>query len=791
VTEKAVDMYWAPKMKIGDARSRQEAESAFFEAHISLLSQPRHLMSQLRDIMAGIGHAEDKLNQIVQLVSGHLQADVCSCYVLRENQSLELFATIGLEQSAVHKIKLKIGEGLVGNIAAHACPLSLADARSNPNFVYFPETGEEAYASFCGVPILRGQKVRGVIVVQNKKRRHYGEELIELLQTVAMIVAELIMSGELVPRQELQLGQEVHQKPHQLTGDELSAGFSMGQAVLYDPILSINDIVADDPKAEKRHLKRSILKMHSAIDVLVSKSEKSVGKDSETVEILETYQMFSRDKGWIKRIEETIDKGLSAEASVQRVKNEMHARLSKSGNAYMLERLHDIEDLSNRLLTYLMDKEEGTDHLKKDIVVIARSMGPAALLDYDPKYLKGVLLEGGSNSGHVAIIARAMGIPVLGQCGDIISSITNEDQIIIDTGNKVAYVNPSEDVVNLYSAQMLKKRKVYSLDQDTRDKPAITKDNVEVSLFMNAGLSVEMPLLHNTGAAGIGLYRTELSFMGWSKYPRVVLQADLYGRIMDQANGKPVVFRTLDIGGDKPLPYFKAPEEENPAMGWRAIRIGLDRPAVLRTQCRAFIMGAKGRPLKILLPLVSEVAELDQARVLIDMEVKRAEKRGDPLPEKLEIGVMIEVPSLLWQMDSLLKDVDFIAIGTNDLKQYLFAVDDRSDATRQRYDCLSPPMLNALSMIADKCKKANVPVSVCGEMAGNPLEAMVLIALGFENLSMNAQSIADVKEMVGTMEIKTLKPYLKKLMASREHSLRDKIKSFALDHKIEIGHGRA
>jgi phosphotransferase system enzyme I (PtsP) len=292
--------------------------------------------------------------------------------------------------------------------------------------------------------------------------------------------------------------------------------------------------------------------------------------------------------------------------------------------------------------------------------------------------------------------------------------------------------------------------------------------------------------VQNTGAEGIGLFRTELSFMGWKKYPLVVTQAELYGKIMDRMDGKPIVFRTLDIGGDKPLPYIQAPVEENPALGWRAVRIGMDRPAVLRTQFRAFIKGAKGRDLKIMLPLVTEVAEYDRARVLLEMEKTRARRNGTPLPEKIELGVMLEVPALIWQLDTLLETVDFISVGTNDLMQYLHAADRGSDIMRNRYDTLSPAMLRVLKSIADQCKKAGVPLSICGEMAGLPLEAMVLIVLGYEVLSVPAPAVEAIKTMIPTLDTQLLLPYLEQLMKSREHSLRERLLSFARDHQINV-----
>jgi phosphotransferase system enzyme I (PtsP) len=498
--------------------------------------------------------------------------------------------------------------------------------------------------------------------------------------------------------------------------------------------------------------------------------------------------MFAKDRGWLSRIEATIEKGLSAEAAVQRVQNETRARMMQVNDAYIRERLQDLEDLSNRLLSHLIKKSRvrPPEDLPDNIILVARSMGPAALLDYDHTKLKGVILEKGSHSNHVAIVARSLGIPAVGQCGDILNFIADGDQAVVDGDHGMVYIDPSNYVIDLYTRSMEARTRRTMLYRRQAQEHSITKDGMRVNVMMNAGLLSEVDFIQASGAEGIGLYRTEISFMAMQKFPLVSTQAELYARVMDKTGDKSVIFRTLDIGGDKPLPYFETPVEENPALGWRALRIGLDRPAVLRTQFRAMIRGARGRNLKIMLPFVSEVAEFDRARALLEMEKVRALQKDQPVPEKIELGVMLEVPSLLWQLDLLLGSVDFVSVGTNDLMQYLYAADRGNFVIRSRYDSLSPPMLNVLKMISDKCRAANVPVSVCGEMAGQPLEAMVLIALGFHTLSAPSQSVEVVKIMIPTLDTRQLVPYLEQLMKSREHSLRQHLESFARDHNVNI-----
>lgn len=570
-------------------------------------------------------------------------------------------------------------------------------------------------------------------------------------------------------------------------GTSLSKGLAIGHAVLYEPCLTGAEIVSSDSQAQVLRLRQATDSMHEAINRMLHHS--ATPTVTETRDILEAYQMFARDRGWLVRIEDAISKGLSAEAAVQHILGETRVRMMQVNDGYIREKLQDMEDLSNRLLSHLLQHNEASPRapLPDDIILVARSLGPAALLDYDRDKLKGVVLEKGGYSNHVAIVARALGIPVVGQCVDALSYATAGDHVIVDGDRGVAYLRPSPYDVELYARSLearAKRTRMYRRLQ--QHQPSVTKDGVRVSVQMNAGLLSEIASVQNAGAEGIGLFRTELSFMGWKKYPLVVTQAELYGKVLDRMGDKPVVFRTLDIGGDKPLPYFKAPTEENPALGWRAVRIGMDRPAVLRTQFRAFIRGSKGRNIKIMLPMVTEVAEYDRARQLLEMEKTRARRANIPVPEKIELGVTLEVPSLLWQLDTLLQTVDFISVGTNDLMQYLHAADRGSDVMRNRYDTLSPAMLRVLKSIADQCRAAGVPVSVCGEMAGLPLEAMVLIVLGYEVLSMPAAAVEAIKMMIPTLDTRQLLPYLEQLMKSREHSLRERLLSFARDHQVNL-----
>ena len=775
-----------PRGAVLNTATAEKISSEFLDAQMAL-SAPRVLMSELKILLQTSYAPHEKLMAIVQKVITVLRADAGACFLTRPGEMLEVYASIGFPRDGQDMPAIGVGDGLIGDIAAQGSPYFVPDLQARPETAApRPETGMGVFKSFCGVPVLRSGRILGVLSIQNKLPRHYGEDVIDVLQTVAIILAELIVAGGIISRKEISSVSASGQKPNQIAGVSLGRGLAIGTVVLYEPPVGMNEILVDDTKTQKMRLSAALASMHDAIDRMLNRNNGLAG--SESRDILEAYQMFARDRGWLAKIEATVEKGLSAEAAVQRVQNETRARMSQMSDAYIRDRLQDMEDLSNRLLSHLVRQggQRVSDTIPDNIILVARSLGPAALLDYDHRRLKAVVLEKGSHSNHVAIVARALGIPIVGQCRDVMGNINTGDQAIIDGDNGTVYINPSEYIIDLYTKSLESRASRSKLYRRQVQQQSVTADGTTVQVMMNAGLMNEIDSVQGTGADGVGLFRTELSFMGWPKYPLVVTQAELYGKIMDKMGDKPIIFRTLDIGGDKPLPYFKAPDEDNPALGWRAVRIGMDRPAVLRTQFRAFIRASRGRAIKIMLPFVTEVAEFDRAFELLEMEKNRARQNGILVPDKIELGVMLEVPALVWQLDALLQRVSFVSVGTNDLMQYMFAADRGNQAMRGRYDVLSPAMLAVLKHIADKCNAAKVPVGVCGEMAGNPLEAMVLIALGYQSLSIPAQSIENIKVMIPTLDCGKLRPYLDYLMQLRVHSLRERLLCFARDHKTHI-----
>jgi phosphotransferase system enzyme I (PtsP) len=588
------------------------------------------LLKRLRDTMARGGTPEETLGEVVRLVANEMVAEVCSIYLLRAGEVLELFATQGLNPSAVHRTRLRVGEGLIGDIAAHARPLALDDAQSHPQFAYRPETGEEIYHSLAGVPIVRASRVLGVLAVQNRTRRQYDEEEIETLQTIAMVLAEMVAAGHIVSPNEVQQVDGLGLLPLRIDGVQLTPGVAIGRAVLHEPRIVIQRVVAEDSAAEQIRFDEALAAVREDVDRMLEAHDMQSGEQRE---ILETFRMFADDRGWIERVRETIASGLTAEAAVQRAFDDVRARLGQSSDPYIRERLSDLQDLTNRVQLRLTGRT-GLDPsaLPEDMIVIARDMGPAELLDYDRARLRGVVLEEGSALSHVAVVARALDIPVVGRAPDVLSRVEPGDAIVVDGDHAQVLVRPAEDIVQTVHAAIEARAERQRKYATLRDLPSVTRDQARISLHMNAGLLIDMQHLDETAAEGVGLYRTEIPFMVRSEFPDVDAQAWLYSRVLDVADGKPVTFRTLDVGGDKVLPYVGAFGDDNPAMGWRAIRIGLDRPAMLRRQLRALIQGANGRPLSVMFPMIAEVSELLGARKLLELELDRAKRRGLPCP---------------------------------------------------------------------------------------------------------------------------------------------------------------
>jgi phosphotransferase system enzyme I (PtsP) len=751
------------------------------------LGGPRVLLRRLREVMAEQVSAQERLDKIVVLIAANMVAEVCSVYVLRVDGTLELYATQGLNKEAVHQTVLRSDEGLVGLVASEANPINLSDAQNHPAFSYREETGEEIYHSFLGVPVLRAGNTLGVLVVQNRARRTYTEEEEEALQTTAMVLAEMIASGELSAI--AKPGAEpAARRPLHLTGTSLNEGVALGHVVLHEPRVVITNFIADDVPRELKRLEAAVETMRSDLDVLLERGE--VADGGEHRDVLEAYRMFAYDRGWVHRLEEAVATGLTAEAAVERVQSDTRARMLRATDPYLRERLHDLDELANRLMHQLLgqDYAPARDRLPENAILVARSMGPAALLDYDRKRLRGLVLEEGGPNSHVAIVARALGIAAVGEIANATGVADPGDAIIVDGATGDVHVRPSPDMEAAYIERVRLRARRQLQYLALRDKPCITKDGEKIELMINAGLAVDLPHIDETGAAGIGLFRTELQFMVAATFPRTAEQFSLYRAVLDAAGDKPVTFRTLDIGGDKVLPYMRNVEEENPALGWRAIRLGLDRPGLLRSQVRALLRAAGGRDLKIMFPMIAAVEEFDEAKSLVERELTHLRRHSHKLPERVEVGTMLEVPSLLYQLDELLDRVDFLSVGSNDLMQFFYAADRGNVRVAERFDAISAPFLRALKLIADKGRAHAKPVTLCGELASKPIGALALVAIGYRAFSLSPSAVGPVKAMLLDLRAGKAAELLQPLIESPTASvpLHDRLKAFAAQEGLQI-----
>ncbi|MBK5958707.1 phosphoenolpyruvate--protein phosphotransferase [Rhodoplanes elegans] len=744
------------------------------------LGGPRVLLRRLREVMAEPVSAQERLDKIVVLIAANMVAEVCSVYVLRVDGTLELYATEGLNRQAVHLTVMRSDEGLVGLVATEASPINLNDAQAHPAFSYRPETGEEIYRSFLGVPILRAGNTLGVLVVQNRARRTYSEEEVEALQTTAMVLAEMIASGELTSL--AQPGAEpAVRRPVHVSGAALTDAIALGHVVLHEPRVVITNFIADDVQKELRRLGVAIETLRAELDLMLESGE--VAEGGEHRDVLEAYRMFAHDRGWVHKLEEAVLTGLTAEAAVERVQSDTRARMLRQTDPYLRERLHDFDDLAHRLQRQLLgyDHAPTRDRLPEHAIIVARSMGPAALLDYDRNRLRGLVLEEGGPNSHVAIVARALGIAAVGEVPNATGLADPGDAVIVDGVTGDVHIRPTPDMEAAYVERVRLRARRQLQYLSLRDKPAVTKDGQPVTLMINAGLPIDLPHLAETGAVGIGLFRTELQFMVAAQFPRTSEQLALYRNVLDAAGGKPVVFRTLDIGGDKVLPYMRNYEEENPALGWRAIRLGLDRPGLLRSQVRAMLRAASGRELRIMFPMIAAVHEFDEAKGLVERELTHLRRHGHRLPERVEVGTMLEVPALLFQLDELLERVDFLSVGSNDLLQFLFAADRGNARVANRFDPLSVPVLRVLKLIVDRANAHGKSVTLCGELASKPIGALALIAIGFRAFSLLPSAVGPVKAMLLDLDAGKVERLVAALMALPlgSASVRAKLTAFA------------
>ncbi|MCK0168949.1 phosphoenolpyruvate--protein phosphotransferase [Jannaschia sp. S6380] len=733
-------------------------------------SDSRKLLRRLQAVMAEAGAGQERLDRIVALVASSMSTEVCSIYLHRDEQTLELCATEGLNPASVHVTRMRVGEGLVGRVARRRAPLNTADAPATKGFRYMPETGEEVYSSFLGVPIQRLGERLGVLVVQSKDAREFTEDEVYALEVVAMVLAEMTELGAFTGEGEALKPRHAQQVLFRgVTGQE---GACDGVVHLHDPRVVISNPISDDPETELTRLREAVDKLRLSVDRMLTQAH----GDRAQEEVIEAFRMFAYSRSWLRRMEDDIDAGLTAEAAVEKEQTAARARMA-GADPYLRDRLADLDDLSNRLLRMLTGQGRDRGNLPDNAVLVARNIGPGELLDYGRK-LKGVVLEDGAVGSHAAIVARAWAIPLVIQARGITTEALSGDRILVDGDQGVVHLRPDEMVRNAFGEKLAMAAEAQTRYATIRDRDCVTMDGCRIELMMNAGLIADLPSLPNSGAEGVGLFRTELQFLTRNKVPRRAELASLYARVIDAAHGKPVIFRTLDIGSDKVLPYMKATEEPNPALGWRAIRVGLDKTGVMRMQLQALLRAANGRPLNVMFPFIAQMEEFLEARAHLTREVHRETSLGHVLPETLRVGAMLETPSLAFAPRRFFEEADFISVGGNDLKQFFFAADRENERVRRRYDTLNVSFLTLIEQIVARCEEAGTPVSFCGEDAGRPVEALCFAAMGLRCLSMRPASIGPVKHMLLKADLSEVRDVINRARVSGEQTVRPAVMDY-------------
>ncbi len=729
-------------------------------------TESRKLLGRLRDALAESSEGQARLDKVVGLIASSMRAEVCSIYLFRDAETLELCATEGLDAASVHQTRMRMGEGLVGRAAKSRSVINTADAPNERGFRYMPETGEERYSSFCGIPIQRLGDALGVLVVQSKAAREFSPDEVYALEVVAMVLAEMTELGAFVGEGAALSAR--HTQPVLFKGTIAQEGASEGNVYLHEPRVVVTNPISDDPDVELARLRSGVETLRVGLDDLLSGNANT---DAEQKKVFEAYRMFANSRSWLARMEADVSNGLSAEAAVEKEQSLARTRLSAAGDAYMRERLSDLDDLSNRLLRILTGQGANTDELPENPILVAKNIGPGELLEYG-KALKGIVLEEGSVGSHATIVARAWAIPLVINAKGITREALNGDTILVDGEQGIAHLRPDEDVQAAFKDKIAMQTRAQERYTSIRDLPAQSKCGTVTALQMNAGLMADLPSLDGSGAEGVGLFRTELQFLVRNKMPQRAELSTLYRRVLDAAKGKPVAFRTLDIGSDKVLPYMKANDEPNPAMGWRAIRVGLDKPGVLRMQLQALIRAANGGPLSVMFPFIAQYDEFKQAKAEMDKAMARETILGHPLPSKLRVGAMLETPSLAFAPDAFFEEVAFISVGGNDLKQFFYAADRENERVRKRYDTLNPAFLTFLKSIADRCAKYDTPLSFCGEDAGRPIEALCFAAIGFKTLSMRPASVGPVKHLLRRVDLNEVREIIDASITAGDSSVR-------------------
>ncbi len=726
------------------------------------------MLNTLRKIVQEVNSAKDlktALGIIVLRVREAMGSQVCSVYLLDpETNRFVLMATEGLNKRSIGKVSMAPNEGLVGLVGTREEPLNLENAADHPRYRYFAETGEERFASFLGTPIIHHRRVVGVVVIQQKERRQFdeGEEafLVTMSAQLAGVIAHAEATGSIrgLGRQ----GKGIQEA--RFVGVPGSPGAAVGTAVVMLPPADLDvvpDKVVTDIKAELGLFQNALEGVRGDMRTLSAKLATQLRPEERA--LFDVYLMMLDDASLGSEVTNIIKTGQWAQGALRNVVAEHVARFELMDDAYLRERASDIKDLGRRLLAYLQEARSQTMVYPDNTILISEELSPAMLGEVPEGKLVGLVSVLGSGNSHVAILARAMGIPTVMGVVDLPYSKVDGIRMILDGYHGEVFTNPSEILIKQYSAVMEEERELSKGLDALRELPCVTLDGHRMPLMVNTGLLADVARAQQRGAEGVGLYRTEVPFMINQRFPSEKEQLAIYREQLAAFHPLPVTMRSLDIGGDKSLSYFPI-KEDNPFLGWRGIRVTLDHPEIFLVQCRAMLKASEGlNNLRILLPMISGTHELEEALHLIHRAWGEVRDEGTDVPMP-PVGVMVEIPAAVYQARELARQVDFLSVGSNDLTQYLLAVDRNNPRVADLYDYLHPAVLMALQHVVNEAHAEGKPVSICGEMAGDPAAAVLLMAMGYDSLSMNATNLPKVKWMLRQVSMSKSKELLAQLM---------------------------
>ncbi|WP_088330644.1 phosphoenolpyruvate--protein phosphotransferase [Lacimicrobium sp. SS2-24] len=730
------------------------------------------MLTQLKRIVQEVNQIQDldeALTCLASRVKSAMQVDCCSIYLASyEHQHFLLMATEGLSKEAIGKVSIGFSEGLIGLIGQREEPINIEDAQSHPRFKHYPEVKEETYHAFMGTPIIHQRKVLGVMTIQQQKKRRFSEDEEAFLVTLAAQMALEIAHAEARGALSLTDGADKSRWQKSLKGIPGSAGLAIGVGHVPNIKHSLRSHMlrrSDKPQKQIERYRHAVIRTRKEVSRLSESMADAVPED--VLAIFQLYHSLLDANSLGHEVEAKIKSGWDAASSLKMVVEHYVNKFRGMDDPYMQERAVDVEDLGNRVLGHLLSTTKLQTLVPDQAVLVAEEVTASMLAEFPREKLQAIISVRGSNNSHAAILARAMGVPAVMGLSDVPVSLLSGKDILLDGYSGEVIVSPSMNIRQEFQNLVDEENELYDAVREEADKPAETRDGCRIKLYINAGLSAELESIYGEVGDGVGLYRTEIPFMMRERFPSEHEQCQMYRAMLAATPGKTITMRTLDVGGDKPLPYFPV-AEENPFLGWRGIRLTLDHPEIFLVQLRAMLRASLGLDnLKIMLPMITTINEVSEARRLIRQayyevaEEAQAEGQALKMPE---VGVMLEVPAVIYQLPQLASKVDFFSIGSNDLTQYLLAVDRNNPRVADLYDSYHPAVLKALKQIVEASAELKTPVTLCGEMAGEPGGAILLLAMGYRKLSMSGFNLSKIKWVIRKVSLEDAKVLLDEVL---------------------------